>query len=317
MRHLPLLSSAWNYLTSPIFPSTSLAIRDNYLALIKLQYRQKVFEPRNLGVLKLPAGLLRPGFNELNIADVPAFKEQLKKTLKLAGISDLKTLSVTLPNKSSRSMVVSFDALLEKRTELGGMIEWKVERNFGQKFSDLRVNYTRLTDIEGRPQWLVSAAHEKVIAQFETCFEDLGWEVGLIVPQHMGEAQWLIRSRTDEDQAVVSLNDNGFDTVIVRRGQPFMVRNVDCPMAERENEFFRLMVFYRDRLLPADPQLSINRLLTIGNAAEQRRYHDILCSALEKNVVSLAPKQLGLRIDPNAPFVNFAAAGGLATMAWS
>ncbi|MCI0660512.1 MAG: hypothetical protein L0220_05505 [Acidobacteria bacterium] len=317
MRHLPFLSNAWNYLTSPIFPSTSLAIRDNYLALIKLQYRQKVFEPRNLGVLKLPAGLLRAGFNELNIADVPTFKEQLKKTLKLAGIAELKTLSVTLPNKSSRSMVVSFDALPEKRAEMGQMIEWKVERTFGQKFSDLRVNYTRLTDIDGRPQWLVSAAHEKVIAQFETCFEELGWEVGLIVPQHMGEAQWLIRSRIDEDQAVVSLNDNGFDAVIVRRGQPFMVRNVDCPVAERENEFFRLMVFYRDRLQPADPQLAINRLLTIGNAAEQRRYHDILCSALEKKVVSLAPKQLGLRIDPNAPFVNFAAAGGLATMAWS
>jgi hypothetical protein len=317
MRHLPFLSNAWNYLTSPIFPSTSLAIRDNYLALIKLQYRNKIFEPRNLGVLKLPAGLLRAGFTELNIADVPTFKEQLKKTLKLAGITDLKALSVTLPNRSSRSMVVSFDALPEKREELGQMIEWKVERTFGHKFSDLRVNYTRLTDLDGRPQWVVSAAHEKVIAQFESCFEELGWEVGLIVPQHMGEAQWLIRSRIDEDQAVVSLNDNGFDTVIVRRGQPFMVRNVDCPVAERENEFFRLMVFYRDRLQPADPQLAINRVLTIGNAVEQRRYRDILSSALEKQVVSLAPKQLGLRIDPNAPFVNFAAAGGLATMAWS
>jgi hypothetical protein len=38
---------------------------------------------------------------------------------------------------------------------------------------------------------------------------------------------------------------------------------------------------------------------------------------LENHTVSLDPQQIGLKVDPSAPFNHFAAAGGLASMAWS
>jgi Tfp pilus assembly PilM family ATPase len=317
MRQIPVLSGFFNYLTVPHLPRTSLSISETHLALITLKRSGGDFEPRNLGVSRLPAGVVRASFTEPNVADEPALIDRLSKSASRAGMGNVKALSVSLPSGSARSMVVALDAAPASRTELEQVIEWKAERGLGQKFGDLRVNYTRLRDLGGRPQYLVSATTERVIAQYERIFERLGWHAGMIAPQHIGEAQWLMRQGLKDDQVVVSMNERGFDAVIVRGHEPLIVREVECAPEERENEFYRLMVFYRDRLTLEGVDRPLNRALMIGLASEQRRFGNVLASAMERQVVALDPRQIGLRIDPNAPFSHFAAAGGLATMAWS
>ncbi len=316
MRELPILSGLFNYLTAPELPRTSLSISETHVALVTLKRLGREFEPRNLGVLRLPAGLVRASFTEPNVADEAALVEHLKRTAAQAGLNRVRALSASLPATSARSLVVTLDAVPASRAELAQMIEWKIERSVGQKGSELRVNYCRLSDFQGRPQYLVSAAHEQVVSQYERIFKEMGRQVGMIAPQHIGEAQWLMRQNLGEDQVVVSPNERGFDAVVVRGREPVMVREVECEPEERENEFYRLMVFYRDRLLPAGSESTLNRVLTIGSISEQRRFRDLVSSALERHTVALDPQQLGFRIDPNAPFSHFAAASGLATMAW-
>jgi Tfp pilus assembly PilM family ATPase len=317
MRQIPVLSNFFNYLTAPRLPRTSLSITETHLALITLKRTGGDFEPRNLGVSRLPAGIIRASFTEPNVADERVLIEHLSKTASRSGMENVKELSVSLPAGSARSIVAPLDATPASRIELEQMIEWKAERGLGQKFADMRVNYARLSDLGGRPQYLISATTERVIAQYERIFERLGWHAGMIAPQHIGEAQWLMRQGLEDDQVVVSMNERGFDTVIVRGQEPLMVREVECPPEERENEFYRLMVFYRDRLALERADRPLNRALMIGPVFEQRRFRNVLASALEGPVTALEPKQIGLRVDPNAPFDHFAAAGGLATMAWS
>ncbi len=316
MREIPIISGFWNYLTAPSLPSASLSISETHLALIALRRSGREFEPRNLGVLRLPAGLVRASFTEPNVTDEPALVEHLSRTATQAGMKRIRALSATLPATSARALVVALDSTPGSRAELAQMLEWKVERGTGQKFGDLRVGYGRLSDAGGRPQYLISAASEQVVAQYERIFKQLGWQVGMIAPQPIGEAQWLMRQNLKEDQIVVSLNERGFDAVVVRGKEPILVREVECPADERENEFYRLMVFYRDRLAPESSDATISRVLTIGSVAEQRRFRDVLSSAVEQRVVILNAQQLGLRVDANAPFNYFAAASGLATMSW-
>jgi Tfp pilus assembly PilM family ATPase len=317
MRQIPVLTDFFNYLTSPRLPRTSLSISETHLALVTLKRSGEDFEPRNLGVSRLPAGIMRASFTEPNVADEPALIENLSKTASRSGMENVKEMSVSLPSGSARSIVTTLDSAPASRTELEQMIEWKTERGLGQKFADLRVNYIRLSDLGGRPQYLISATTERVIAQYERIFERLGWHVGLIAPQHIGEAQWLMRQGIEDDQVVVSLNERGFDTVIVRGKEPLMVREVECAPEESENEFYRLMVFYRDRLALEGADKPLSRALMIGPVYEQRRFRNVLASAMERPVTALEPQQIGLKIDPNAPFNYFAAAGGLATMAWN
>ncbi|HEY7181434.1 MAG TPA: hypothetical protein VIC84_08440 [Blastocatellia bacterium] len=317
MRQIPVLSDLFNYLTAPRLPRTSLSISETHLALITLKRTGDDFEPRNLGVSRFPAGIVRASFTEPNVADEPALFEHLSKTASRSGMENIKELSVSLPAGSARSIVAQLDAAPTSRTELEQMIEWKAERGLGQKFADLRVNYTRLSDLGGHPQYLISATTDRVIAQYERLFERLGWHAGMIAPQHIGEAQWLMRQGLEDDQVVVSMNERGFDTVIVRGQEPLIVREVECAPEERENEFYRLMVFYRDRLALEGANKSLSRALMIGPAFEQRRFRNVLSSAMERPIAALEPRQIGLRVDPTAPFDHFAAAGGLATMAWN
>jgi Tfp pilus assembly PilM family ATPase len=316
MRQIPILSGFINYLTAPNLPRTSLSISETHLSLITLKRSGREFEPRNLGVHRMPAGVVRGSFTEPNITNEPILVENLLKTAAQAGMKNLQTLSVSLPAGSARSLVVTLDSMPDSRSELAQMIEWKTERGLGQKFGDLRVNHTRLKDFNGRPQYLVSGVTEQVISQYERIFKQLGWQVGMITPQHIGEAQWLIRQRLEDDQVVVSVNDHGFAAVIVRGDEPLLVREVECAPEERENEFYRLVVFYRDRLAPANAEASLNRVLMIGPLSEHRRFRDVVSSAMERHVIALDTEQIGLKVDPSAPFNHFAAAGGLATLAW-
>jgi Tfp pilus assembly PilM family ATPase len=317
MRQIPVLSDFFNYLTAPRLPRTSLSISETYLALVTLKRNGDSFEPSNLGVSRLPDGIVRASFTEPNVINEAALIEHLSKTASRSGMEKIKALSVSLPSGSARSIVAPLDAAPTSRVELEQMIEWKAERGLGQKFADLRINCTRLSDLGGRPQYLISATTERVIAQYERIFERLGWHAGMIVPQHIGEAQWLMRQGLEDDQVVVSLNERGFDTVIVRGKEPLMVREVECAPEDRENEFYRLMVFYRDRLALEGADRSLSRALMIGPVLEQLRFRNVLMSAMENPVAALEPQQIGLKLDPNAPFIHFAAAGGLATMAWN
>lgn len=318
MQQLPVISGLWNYLTAPDLPRTALSISESHLAIVTLRRNRGEFEPRNLGVLRLPDGLVHADFTGPNVSDESALREHLIKTATQAGISRPRSLSVALPAGSARSQIVSMESVPESRTELAQLLEWKIERAFGQKSSDLRTGATQLHDASGgRAHWLITAIHSRVLEQYERIFKELRWSVGLIVPQHLGEAQWLIRQKSTDDQIVVSVNERGFETVIVRGTEPILVREVECSEQEREDEFYRLVIFYRDRLVPENEPITLNRLLTVGTISDQRRFREVLSSALENHTVSLDPQQIGLKVDSNAPFNHFAAAGGLATMAWS
>jgi len=316
MQQLPILSGLWNYLTAPDLPRTALSISETHMAIVTLRRARGEFEPRNLGVLRLPAGLVNASFTEPNVADEAALAEHLTRTATQAGINRPRSLSVALPAGTARSQVISLESVPDSRAELAQLIDWKTERSFGQKSGDLRTSHKRLSDFAGRSHWLITAVHTRVLEQYERIFKELRWSVGMVAPQHLGEAQWLMRQKSADDQIVVSLNERGFDTVIVRGTEPIMVREVECSPEECEDEFFRLVVFYRDRLVPENEPITLSRVLTLGTPADQRRFREVLSSALENHTVALDPQQIGLKVDPSAPFNHFAAAGGLATMAW-
>jgi hypothetical protein len=320
MSNLPLITPLWNALTSPVMPRTALSVAETHLAIVELNRRGGGFEPRRLAVQRLPEGLVRASLTEPNVADEAAFADQLQQAAAQAQIKGRPKFSVTLPEGSARSFVVTIDQEPTSRAELEQMLDWKISRNIGSnagsRSSEMRITHQRLSKLGGHSRWLAGVVHERVVGQYERVFRQLGWQTGAILPQHLGEAQWLVRAglTPHEDQALVSVHPRGFVAVIVRGSEPLLVREVACEPHEREDEFFRLMVFYRDRLNPAQP---ISRLLVIGSSDDQQTLWRTMASALETNPNKLTPQHLGLNIEPDAPFAKFAAAAGLATLAWN
>jgi len=72
---------------------------------------------------------------------------------------------------------------------------------------------------------------------------------GLILPRHMGEAQWLIWDDAPGDKILVSANRSGFTSLIVRNGDPVLVRTFVCEPESIADELHRFAMYYRDRRL--------------------------------------------------------------------
>jgi len=316
MKSPSLLSNLFNALLSPALPARSLSITESQLILLTLRHQKGEFETRQAGLVPLPAGLVNPGFDQPNITDEARFLEQLRRVADQADVRKMGNLNVALPTGSARSLVIALETMPSSKSEIAQLTDWKIERASGYPITELMVSRYRLADQNGSPHWLVGVVHQRVLAQYENLFRQLGWRAGLISPQNLGAVAWLIRSEVPEDQILVSVTPRGFEVIFVRDCEPIMVREVECPPEEVENEFYRLMVYYRDRLVPEGQSPNLARILTIGTIVDQQRFRDLVSAALERTVVSLNAGQLGLKLDSGMSLQQVAVAAGLSSMAW-
>lgn len=317
MNSIPLLSQLSALLTAPAFPRTAISIDAERIAVVSLKRRRGEFEPVHLSTLELPPGLINPSFTEPNITDAGTLSALLERLVEEAGLKSTRRLAVAIPDVCARSHVMTLDGLSSARTEMEQMLLWKAERSFGCRTGECRITYRCLVESRSESQWLVTAMQNRVIAQYESAFKQLRWQVGLVLPCYLAEAQWLMRADASEDQVLLTLHEGGFVAVVVRSGQPVLVREVTCDARDREDEFFRLMIFYRDRLLPRDTSGSPCRLLVIGPVESQQAFRKTLAEAMEAPVTILDAGAVGLRLPGRAPFPSFAAAAGLSTFAWT
>jgi Tfp pilus assembly PilM family ATPase len=317
MSSIPIVSSLAGLLTTPAFPRTAISIDSHRLALVSLKRSSGQFEPRHLSTLDLPVGLVNPSFTEPNLSDEGALSALLERLLNEAGLNRARRFAVAIPDASARSQIITLEGASSTAAEFEQLLGWKIERAFGCRPSEVRVSERCLYSSQAESHWLVTVVQKRVIAQYENAFKQLRWQVGLIVPGYLAEAQWLLRSGSIEDQVLLSLHENGFVAVVVRAGEPALVREVTCEEKEREDEFFRLMVFYRDRLMPKNASVNPSRLLVIGPPDAQQRFRKTLSDAMEAPVTILDAGSFGLRLPGQAPFPSFAAAAGLSTFAWA
>src|SRR5919107_732375 len=70
--------SFFNRLTRPLWPSAAVGLSGDGAALVALDRRRDALVVRRAGYVPLPAGLLRPGFDEQNVADVGAPADELR-----------------------------------------------------------------------------------------------------------------------------------------------------------------------------------------------------------------------------------------------
>lgn len=315
MRTRSVFNRIIDLLVAPPVPARALSISESNLVFIALRHRKGEYESTRAGVVGLPPGLVKPSFERPNIEDASLFREKLLQLAEQVGLRSLGRLSVALPPGSARTLVVSLDSPPASKNEMVQLVDWKIERATGYPTTELCISRRRLSDNQGLPHWLIGAVHRLVLEQYESVFDRLGWRAGLITPRSIGEASWLLRENTDGDLLLVSVNPGGFQLMVIRAGEPALIREVECPLDEVENEFYRLMVYYRDRLVPEGYTPRLDGILTIGTPADQEFFRDLASQAMEQPVVSLTATQVGLRLDPGYTLQQLAAPAGLAALA--
>jgi hypothetical protein len=106
--------------------------------------------------------------------------------------------------------------------------------------------------------------------------------------------------------------------VIFRDKHPLIVRTVTCTEDEFEDEFYRFLLFYRDRSVPeTGAGQGLARLMVIGEGITKQRAGEIVNETTGDDLRPLQAEDLGLQL-PNREFSfdSIAAPAGLATLSW-
>ena len=328
-------------LISARLPQAAVALSGEAASVVQLERRGGGLAVRSAGLLPLPAGLVRPSFDEQNVADAPELAGALSELLTSAGLARRKRWSVGLPEASTRTSILTMETAPASRAEAEEMLRWKTERALGAPLDELRVSRERLRpDAQGRARYLVAAVRLTVLAEYEQVFAALGWHAGLVLPRHMGEAWWLMRDGGEaasaaygaSDSLLVSSHAEGFTAVIMRAGAPLYVRAVVCDAEDRADELYRFLLFYRDRnspqpvegaASPAPPPPAaygegIGRMLVAGTGIDESQASAIVEETLSVPPRSVQPGDLRLAFPSREiDFRQIAAPAGLAALAWA
>jgi Tfp pilus assembly PilM family ATPase len=322
-------------LISPRLPQAAVGLSGEAASVVQLERRRGGLAVRSAGLLPLPAGLVRPSFDEPNVSDGAELAGALTELLTSAGQTRRKRWSVALPEAATRTSILTMETAPASRAETEEMLRWKTERALGAPLDELRVAREHLQrDAQGRERYLVSAVRLAVLAEYEQVFAMLGWNTGLVLPRHMGEAWWLMREGGGQaqgtDSLLVSSHAEGFTAVVLRAGSPLYVRGVICETEDRADELYRFLLFYRDRTSPQAAEgeaptppsplygAGLGRMLVAGTGLDESQARAIVEETLSAAPRAVQPADLRLAF-PSAgiDFRQIAAPAGLAALAWA
>jgi hypothetical protein len=308
-------------LVDPHYPATAIGLEKGVASVVHLErIKGAVCKLRRAATFNIAESLIRPRFDETNIEDRGQLVAVLKELATSAGLLKQKRWSLSLPEATTKTLVLTIESQSQSNAELQEVLKWKVERGFGAPIEELSISRERLQkDTQGRDRYLVIAVRKGVLAEYESVLESLGWRAGLILPRHLGEAQWLVRNGSAGDSLLLSGSSEGFTGVIFRDKHPLIVRTVNCTPDEFEDEFYRLLLFYRDRSGPEGvPEgQGLTRLMIIGEGITKQRAGEIVNETTGGDLRPLEAEDLGLQLPSHDfSFDSIAAPAGLATLSW-
>jgi hypothetical protein len=314
------VSNLLSRLVEPWYPATAIGLEKGVASVVHLErVKGSTSKLRRAATFNIAESLVRPGFDESNIEDTAQLAAVLNDLAGSAGLLRQKRWSLSLPEATTRTLVLTMENQSQSAAELHDVLKWKIERGFGAALEELSVSKERLQkDSQGRDRYLVIAVKKAILTEYERLLETLGWRAGLILPRHLGEAQWLVRNGSVGDSLLLSGSSQGFTGVIFRDKHPLIVRTVTCTEDEFEDEFYRLLLFYRDRSAPeAGSGQGLSRLMIIGEGITKQRAGEIVNETTGGDLRPLEAEDLGLQLPSrDFSFDCIAAPAGLATLSW-
>jgi Tfp pilus assembly PilM family ATPase len=302
----------------PRLPSCAVGLDGGCASVVQLDRGRNGFTVKRAASVELPSNLIRPSFHETNIDEPTELAGFLSNLITSAGLLRQRKWSVTLPEATARSAIMTLEGKTGSRRELEEVLEWKTERSFGASLSELRVTREQLApDGQNQTRYLISAIRLSVLAEYESVFAALGWHAGLILPRHDGEAQWLSNGHHGAGLLLTG-HEEGFTAVLLRGAELLTLRTVFCDPEETDDELHRVLLFYRERSgSNGEGQGAVDRLLVTGKSLDKEQVAKIAQETLGVDLRPMGAAEVGLNLPSRElPFDMIAAPAGLARMAW-
>lgn len=300
----------------PNYPRKAIGFGSDTITAIALNRTGKYrYALNNAASTTVSRKLLRPSFDDPNITDTHELASVLDDLVLEAGLGAGKKWSVSLPTATARTAIITLDEKPASKSETESILDWKTETAFGAPASDLRLSRFRISpSADGKIRYFASALRLDVLEDYELVFSELGWAIGVIVPRVLAESNWL--SSLTGDSLLITTQSDGLTALLIRDQEPVVVRSVSCDEGELDDEVYRLLVYYQDRLVNNGDR-GLSRLMVIGNSIDAARMDEITSEAMGEALALTGPDDVGFEIpSSDLQFSDLAAPAGLALLGW-
>ena len=302
-------------LTQPNYPKAALGLERESVTALALQKEGKGrFGIKQAATVGLPTHLLTPSFTDKNISNADEMLVFLDEAVMKSGLRSQRRWSVSLPSNAARTAILTLETEPASSNEFSEVFDWKAENVFGIPAGEMRISSRKISpDANGKSRYFATAVKLSVVDEYETLFERQGWHAGLILPRAISEAKWLSDTNNQTDSLLISSQSDGFTALLLRGDEPTVVRSVTCTESERDDEVYRLLMFYRDRLGDDSSANFLEKLLLVGKDFAPAKLKEIATEALGKTLNILRPEDVGLNLPSrDLSFDDLAAPAGLA-----
>src|SRR5918911_3572492 len=167
------MPTPFSRLVSPRFPSAALGLESGTASVVHLERKGRTgYAIKRAATATLPAGLIQPGFDDVNVTDANSLVALLGELALSAGLGKQRKWSVALPEAATRAAILTLESAPASRQELEEVLRWKTERAFGAPPEELVVARERLhADAQGRQRYLAVGVRAVVLAEYEGVFE--------------------------------------------------------------------------------------------------------------------------------------------------
>lgn len=314
---MSLFTSIWQFLSVAKLPRVALSFTEDSIVAAQVRKKRGEFHIEKSASVSLPKALVNPDFLQANISDPNMLAKLIRQVTEQAGLRRESRWSVALPEGVARTHVINLDVASESNDELEETINWRLERMLTIEASRLRIVKQPIDN--SQQKFLVTTVEKNVISEYENVFNQAGLYAGMLMPRHLCEAILLGRDKSPADKLLISHNHDGFVSVFLRDDKPVMVRpHMNCPIDEREAELYRLIVYYREKIVQQSIEVPLH-VLVVGNDQEMEISQSILADALHDFKFSiLNMDQLGVKVtNTQKDTTQLTAAAGLASLGYS
>ena len=305
-------------LTRPNYPRAAIGFGNKTVSAVALRKEGTArYSIKSAATAEISTDILSPSFDESNIIDTYRMVEVLDSLVIESGLGGQKKWSVSVPSASARTAIITLDDAPASKTELEDVLDWKTETAFGVPAGELRVSRLKISlSADSKIRYFASAIRLSNLDEFERVFDELGWQVGLVLPRAIGESNWF--SNFSGDSLLISTQEDGFTALLMRNQEPVVVRSVTCAESEKDDEVYRLLVYYQDRFAPDAGKGGLDHLMVLGDGMDRERVRKITVEATGDALDIVRPDELGFEIPSGGlSFEDLAAPAGLAALGWN
>src|SRR6185369_14971241 len=138
-------------LIDPRYPPIAIGLEKGVASVVHLEKgRGCSCTVKRAATFAIDETLIRPSFDSRNLENPAQLGAVLRELAASAGLLKQKRWSLSLPEATTRTIVITTETAAQSGSELQDVLRWKMERGFGAPLEELSVSREKLEkDLQG------------------------------------------------------------------------------------------------------------------------------------------------------------------------